>query len=79
MGLVTEEGSKAGRWIFFGLGFVIFFVVVINALSDFSFIEGYSFADLGPHLAIAIVILVLIGYVIFGPDKKKGRGWEDSI
>jgi hypothetical protein len=70
MSLVSKENSDVHRWIFLGIGFIIFLVVAINALSDFSLISGYGFGDLGPHLAILVILLVLVAWTIFGkkPD-----------
>jgi hypothetical protein len=71
MGLVTEENSSVHRWIFLGVGFIIFLVVIINALSDFSLISGYGFGELGPHLAILVILLVLVAWTIFGKSKEE--------
>jgi len=56
----NDERGKTYRWIFFGLGGLIFLIVTISSLSDVSFI-GSNWWSMYGGLAI---VLVIIGGVI---------------
>lgn len=74
MGLVVED--EEGHWIkkvFFGIGALIFLVVVIVSISDSSLIGGYRFAESWPAITAAIVLLLLIAFVVWGGGKNKPK------
>src|SRR3990167_5756249 len=56
-GLVGDEGGRV--WIWFGVGAVIFFVVLVLSLSDFAFFSGYGYSFLQDWPVVLMVILVL--------------------
>jgi len=72
MGLMYDEKSDNNwvRIVFFGLGVLIFLVVVVTTISDVSFFGGTRFSDSWPAITAAIVLLLLISFVIWGGGKK---------
>ena len=70
MGFVFEN-DKA-KWIWFGLGFVIFLIVVLNALSDFAWFggRGYIWYDAMPAIVAGVIILGLMALIIWGGGGK---------
>ena len=78
MGLMYDEdaGSNWVRYVFFGLGFLIFLVVVITSISDSAFIGGTRFSESWPAITAAIVLLLMISFVIWGGGKKKPKEKE---
>jgi len=72
MGLLynEEDDSNWVRYVFFGLGAVIFLVVVVTSISDSSYIGGSRFAESWPAITAAIVLLLLISFVIWGGHKS---------
>tara|TARA_B100001971_G_C18174653_1_gene529217 strand:- start:360 stop:860 length:501 start_codon:yes stop_codon:yes gene_type:complete len=71
MGFVGSE--KSTKWVWFTIGLIIFLVVVLNALSDFSwFGGGYIWQDYWPAVLAAIIIVGLMALIMFG-DKLGGK------
>jgi len=71
-GLVIEEDDK-NHWVkkvFFGVGALIFLVVVVTSISDSSLIGGYRFAESWPAITAAIILLLLVAFVVWGGGKK---------
>lgn len=56
---ISSETSY--KWIFFGLGALIFLIVTIVSLSSTQFIGGNWFQDYG---ALSVVILVVVGAIV---------------
>jgi uncharacterized membrane protein len=75
MGLMYDENEENNwvRYVFFGLGFVVFLVVVITSISDSSLIGGGRFSESWPAITAAIVLLLLIAFVVFGGKSKDGK------
>lgn len=76
MGLLnTDEKSKA-RWIWFGIGTVIFIVVLLTTLSDTAWIGGfgYGWADTWPAILALIVIGGFMALIIWGGEKRNPTG-----
>ena len=73
MGVLTEE-EEAAKWIFFGLGTIIFIVVLLYSLYDFQWLGGY--ASLGgnwiPWIILIIIVAATVVGVILG-GKKAGK------
>ncbi len=71
MGLIFED--KSAKWIWFGIGFIIFLVIILNALSDFSWFggKGYLWYDAMPAIVAAIIILTLMALIIWGGGSGK--------
>lgn len=55
------SGQQSYKWIFFGLGTLIFLIVTIASLSDWQFIGSMWWQEYG---ALVIVIVVIIGAVV---------------
>ena len=70
LGLLVKEDSKVANWIFFGIGFVIFLVVVATTFYEYSFFGGVQFGNIGAHLIWIIPVIALIAWVIFGTKSK---------
>jgi hypothetical protein len=68
---ITGE-DVAYKWIFFGLGAVIFLVIVISSFSDYNL--QYGFWDrFGPMIIIGILIIAGIVAVIVGSAKSEKK------
>tara|TARA_Y100000310_G_scaffold337576_1_gene425037 strand:- start:1068 stop:1580 length:513 start_codon:yes stop_codon:yes gene_type:complete len=73
MGLMYDENAD-NNWVkvvFFGLGVIIFLVVIITSISDASFMGGTQFSDSWPAITAAIILLLLISFVIWGGGSGK--------
>ena len=73
MGLMYDEDSD-NNWVktvFFGLGFIIFIVIITTAISDSSFVGGSRFSDSWPAILAGIILLLLIAFVVWGGGKKE--------
>ena len=60
-GAFITDDQKSYRWIFFGLGMLIFLVVIFTSFSDFQFIGSWWWNQ---YAAMIITGLVVIGGVI---------------
>jgi len=56
-GVFVQGDSKNYQWIFFGLGALIFIIIVITSLSDFNFSNGFWWQEYG---ALSIVVLFIV-------------------
>ncbi|MFA7708305.1 MAG: hypothetical protein WCX73_05130 [Candidatus Pacearchaeota archaeon] len=75
MGLMYDDEEHGWmKFVFFGLGVVIFLVVVITSISDSSFIGGSRFAESWPAITAGVVLLLLIAFVVWGGKKSEGKG-----
>jgi hypothetical protein len=76
MGIIGGDGKKV--WIWFGIGAIIFLVVIFNSLSTYSWwgYGGGGFSDSWPAVLSALIALGLIGFIIWGGGKinKSGGG-----
>jgi len=65
-GLIAPEGAKVGRWIWFGLGVIIFLFVLFGSFGDLYWLggTGSGLAGAGPALLAIIIIVALMGAVI---------------
>jgi len=71
MGFIWKN-EKASQWIWFSIGFIIFIIVILNALSDFSwFGGGYFWQDYWPAVLAAVIIIGLMALIMWG-DKLGG-------
>ncbi len=58
--------------VFHSIGFIIFLVVALNALSDFSwFGGGYVWQDYWPAVLAALIVVGLMALIMWG-DKAGG-------
>jgi hypothetical protein len=76
MGLVIDEDDK-NHWVkkvFFGVGALIFLVVIVVSISDSSMIGGYRFAESWPAITAAVVLLLLVAFVVWGGGRKFEAG-----
>jgi len=60
-GLLTES-EEASKWIFFGLGGIIFLVILLYTFSDFRWFGGYIGVDYAKWI---ILILIVVGLVVW--------------
>lgn len=71
-----EGGIDWLKYVFFGIGVIIFLVVVLTSLSDISWwggSGGYGWGESWPAILSLIILLAIMGFVIFA-GKKKGGG-----
>jgi len=68
MGLISPEQNKYAQWIWFGIGAISFIFVLIYSFSDWKLIGGgfYGFYDSMPALAALALLLVVMGFIIWG-------------
>ena len=71
MGLIAPESTWA-RYVWFGIGIVIFLVVLLSSLSDMFWLGGSAvgLASAAPALLAIIIVLGLMALIIWGG----GRG-----
>ncbi|MFA5173946.1 MAG: hypothetical protein WC438_02070 [Candidatus Pacearchaeota archaeon] len=69
MGFIVEDEKKA-KWIFFGIGALIFLVVIIYSLSDFAWFGGYSGVDWAPWIVLILLVAAGVVAVVLGGDSK---------
>jgi len=69
MGLVFggEGGLTWIRYIWFGIGAIIFIIIIFTSVSDFWWLGGmgYGFANAWPAILAGIIIVALLGWVVF--------------
>jgi len=73
VGLIYKNDAEH-RWlekVFFGLGALIFIVLVIVSISDSDIMGGYRFSQYWPAITAAIILLLLVSLIIWG-DKMGG-------
>ena len=73
-GMFIKEDENAFKWIYFGLGFIIFVAVLLTSLSDFRWWGGfgYGWGESWPAILVAVVVLGLIALVIWGGGQESG-------
>ncbi|MEK6935772.1 MAG: hypothetical protein AABW67_03215 [Nanoarchaeota archaeon] len=73
MGLIYNgEKTKWLEKVFFGLGTLIFIILVITSISDSNLIGGYRFSQYWPAITAAIILLLLVSLIIWG-DKMGSK------
>jgi hypothetical protein len=73
MGIIGADGKKV--WIWFGIGAIIFLVVVLSSLSTWSWWGGgYGISGSWPAILSALIALGLIGFIIWGGGKGATSG-----
>ncbi len=65
---VSGTEIKNHQYIWFGIGVVIFAVVVFTSLSDFWWLGGmaYQLSSAWPAILAGIILLALMGWITFG-------------
>jgi len=61
MGVLTDE-KKVAMWVFFGIGALIFIVVLLYSIYDFNWLGGYVGVDYVPWI---VLILLFVGIVVW--------------
>lgn len=61
LGGVFIKDEKAFKWIFFGVGFLAFIIVLITSLSSVSFVGNNWWGEYG---AMIVVIFLVIGAIV---------------
>jgi len=72
MGLLFSGDEKIAGRVFFGIGALIFLIVVGTTFYEYSFFGGYRFGNIGAHLIWIIPVVALIMWVIFGKKPEGG-------
>ncbi len=73
MGVLTES-EDAAKWIFFGIGAVIFLVVLLYSLYDFQWLGGYYGVDWAPWIILILVVATAVVAVVLGGKKRSSSG-----
>ncbi len=73
MGILTDGGDTS-KWIFFGIGALIFIVVMLYTVWDFSWFGGYVGEDWVPWIILVVVIGGIITGIILGTKNKDDSG-----
>ena len=76
MGLIAgEENVEWAKFVWFGIGFIIFIAVLLTSISDFSWWGGaaYGWGESWPAILAAIIVLLLIALVVWGGEGKKKK------
>ncbi len=71
MGVLTDDEDSA-KWIFFGIGAVIFIVVLLYTIYDFNWLGGYVGVDWINWIILAIIVAGAVVGVILGGKKRTG-------
>lgn len=71
MGVLTDD-EDAAKWIFFGIGALIFIVVLLYTIYDFQWLGGYYGVDWAPWIILALVVASAVVGVILGGKKRTG-------
>lgn len=69
MGMITED-ENATKWIFFGLGAIIFLFVIGYAFYNFSWLGAYTGQDWVPTIVLLLIIIGAVVAVILGSRKR---------
>jgi len=69
MGVLTED-EKASKWIFFGIGALIFIVVLLYTIYDFNWLGGYVGVDWINWIILILIVVGTIVGVILGTNKR---------
>ena len=72
MGLFAKENTKWYPKVFFGLGVLIFLVVVIASLSDMTYFGFNRFYNYWPAVVAGVILLGLMALIIWGSKDKSG-------
>ncbi len=68
MGVLTED-EKASKWVFFGIGAVIFIVVMLYTIYDFQWMGRYVGIEWGPWIVLALIIGGVVTFMIVESKK----------
>lgn len=71
MGFVAKDDKT--NWVWFSVGLIIFLVVVLTALSDFSWFGGrgsFFWYDAWPAILAGLLLLGFMAFIIWGGEKK---------
>jgi uncharacterized membrane protein YfhO len=71
MGLISDK--KDLSWVWFGIGTVIFIIILLTSLSDFTWAGGmgFSLAQSWPAIVAGLMVLGIMALIIFG-SKRAG-------
>ena len=72
MGLVSTEDFSWRIW--FIVGIVGFIAVLLASLNDMKWWMGGQFGDSWPAILAGIVVLAMMYFIIWGGEKKLGKG-----
>ncbi len=70
MGILTEE-EESSKWIFFGIGALIFLVVLLYTIYDFQWLGGYLGSGSITWIVLILVIASAVVGLVLGDRKKK--------
>ena len=56
MGVVTDK-PPVQKWVFFGLGALIFIIVMLYTIADFGWLGGYAGEDWVPTIIVGLLVI----------------------
>jgi len=75
VGAFLGEDDKPYKWIFFGLGVLIFLIVTFTSLSSWSFVGSWWWNQYGALIIVGIVVIgAVVGIVVASKDRTGGAG-----
>jgi len=70
-GFLTGDDNKTFKWVFFGLGSLIFLVIVILSFSDFQLMGNYWWDQYGALVVVGVVVVTAM-ILIIAANRKSG-------
>ena len=65
-----DEKGKVYKWVFFGVGALIFLIVTFSSLSSFQFVGNYWWNAYGGLIIVALIIAGVIVAVVLGSKRQ---------
>ena len=62
--------EKSYKWIFFGIGMAVFFIILVLSISDWQFIGSWWWQQYGALVIVALVIITAMIMVIVSSKNK---------
>ena len=78
MGLISDEDWSKKVW--FGIGIIIFIVVLLTSLNTFSWWSGagYGWYNSWPAILVAIIVLGLLSLIVFGSGESNNKNNKNN-
>ena len=71
MGVLTDD-EKSAKWVFFGIGALIFVVVLLYTIYNFRWLGGYAEEDWIVWIILVLIVVGAVLGVVLGGKKRAG-------